>query len=150
MLGRVRKKAMSYRALVGGAVGADQTGPVEGEGDVEVLQADVVHDLVVGTLQEGRVDGGHRLHALGRESRREGDGVLLGDADVVEAVRELALEAIEPGPRGHRRRDRDDALVLPREPDQGVGEDAGVGRRARLARCEATRGDVEARRHRGT
>jgi hypothetical protein len=44
-------------AGVGGAVGADEAGAVDGEGDVEVLQADVVHQLVVGALQEGAVDG---------------------------------------------------------------------------------------------
>ena len=35
----------------------------------ELLQADVVHDLVVGALQEGRVDRRHRLDALQREAR---------------------------------------------------------------------------------
>ena len=41
-----------------GAVGADQTGAVDGEAHRQLLDGDVVHHLVVGALQEGRVDGG--------------------------------------------------------------------------------------------
>ena len=42
----------------------------------QALQRNVVHDLVVATLQEGRVDGRDGDHALARQARRKGHGVL--------------------------------------------------------------------------
>ena len=67
------------------------------EDHVQLLEADVVDDLVVGALEEGRVDRRHRLHALERQAGREQDGVLLGDAHVVVAVRQLLLKDVESG-----------------------------------------------------
>ena len=109
-------------------VGADQPGAVDREAHRQFLDRDVVHDLVIGALQEGRVDRRERLHALGGEAGGEGHRVLLGDADIEAALREFLAEQVEPGARRHRRRDRDDALVLLGFLDQRFGEDAGVGR----------------------
>jgi hypothetical protein len=36
-------------------------------------------DLVIGALQEGRIDGAKRLHSGRRQSGGKGDRVLLGD-----------------------------------------------------------------------
>ena len=129
--------------LVGGAVGADDARAVERKGDVEVLEADVVHHLVVGALQERGVDRRHGLHPLAGETGREGDRVLLRDPDVVEALRKDLVEAIEPGAVGHGRRDGHDAIVLPGQADQGVGEDVLVLRRPGLRRSERPRCHVE-------
>jgi hypothetical protein len=41
---------------MGRAVGADQPGAVDREAHRQLLDRDVVHDLVVGALQEGRID----------------------------------------------------------------------------------------------
>ena len=91
-----------------------------------LLDRDVVHDLVVGALQEGRIDRRERLEALGREAGGEGDAVLLGDADVEGALGELLAEQVEAGARRHRGGDGDDLRVLARFRDQAVGEDACV------------------------
>jgi hypothetical protein len=94
-----------------------------GEDDVELLQADVVDDLVVGALQEGRVDGAHRLGALQRQAGGEEHRLLLGDAHV-EVVSGLGLlQDAQPGAGVHRRRDPDDARVAPHLPDHGLAED---------------------------
>jgi hypothetical protein len=82
---------------MGGAVLADQAGAVDGEAHRQALQRHVMHHLVIGALQEGRVDGAERLVAFDREPRREGDRVLFGDADVEGAVGEALLELVEPG-----------------------------------------------------
>ena len=79
-------------AVVGRAVVADQAGAIHREDDVELLQADVMDDLVVGALEEGRVDRADGLRALKRETGREQDRVLLGDADVVVLLGALLLE----------------------------------------------------------
>jgi hypothetical protein len=131
-------------ALVGGAVGTDDPRAVEREGDVEVLETDVVHHLIVGALQERGVDRRHGLHPLAGETSREGHRVLLRDTNVVEALWKGLFEAIEPGAVGHGRRDGHDALVLAGQADQGVGEDILVLRRpAGLRRLERSRCHVE-------
>ena len=80
---------------MGGAVGADQAGAVDGEAHRQALDRDVVHDLVVAALQEGRVDRAERLVAFGGEAGGEGHRMLLGDADVEGAVRERLVEDVD-------------------------------------------------------
>ena len=146
MFGSARRYGDVVEALVGGAVGADEPRAIEGEGHVEVLDADVVHHLVERALQEGRVDRRDGLHALGGEPGGEGHRVLLGDADVVEAVRVRLLEAVEAGAIGHRCGDRDDARVLVGELDQRVREDPRVAGRTGRGLAHLAGLDLE-RRH---
>ena len=127
-------------AGVGRAVGADEAGAVDGEAHRQALDRHVVHHLVVGALQEGGVDRRERLVALGREAGGERHGVLLGDAHVEGALRELPGEQVEPGAGRHRRGDRHDLVVLARRLDQALAEHLGVGRRVGLG-CHLRAGD---------
>ena len=77
---------------MGGAVGANQAGPVDGEQHRQLLQRHIVDQLVVGTLQEARVDGDHRLLVGDGETGGEGDRMLLGDGYVEVAIRILLAE----------------------------------------------------------
>ena len=86
-------------AVVGRPVVADQTGAVHREHHVETLEADVVDDLVVGPLEEGRVDRRDRLAPLERQAGSEQHRLLLGDPDVEVAIGELVLEDVQPGAR---------------------------------------------------
>jgi hypothetical protein len=79
-------------------------GAVHAEAHRKALQHHVVHHLVVGALEEGRVDRAEGLQALGRHAGGEGDRVLLGDADVEAALRESLGEQVEPGSRPASRR----------------------------------------------
>ncbi len=124
-------------------VGADEPGAVDGEAHRQALDRDVVHDLIVGALQERRIDRRERLHALGREAGRERHRVLLGDADIERAVRELLAEHVEPGAVRHGGRDGDDPLVLARFRDEAVGEHARVRRRVGLGLHLGAGHDVE-------
>ena len=119
--------------VVGRAVVADEAGAIHREGDVEVLQADVVDDLVEGTLEEGRVDRADGLGTLQRHAGGEQDRVLLGDADVVILLGALVAELLQAGPPRHRRGDPDHPLVGFGLGDDRVGEDLRVLRRR--ARC---------------
>ena len=83
---------------MGRAVGADEPGPVEGEAHREPLDGDIVHDLVVGALQEGRIDGGEGLVALDGKPCRKRHRVLLGNAYVECAIGESFGETVKPGP----------------------------------------------------
>ncbi len=76
---------------MGRSVGADKPGPVDGEAHRQMLDGDVVHHLIVGALEEGRVDGREGLIAFRRETRGEGHRVLLGDADIESSGRETRL-----------------------------------------------------------
>lgn len=63
-VGDATEVAVVEAAGMGGAVGADEAGAVEGKEDVEVLDGDVVDELVVAALQEGGVDGDDGFGAL--------------------------------------------------------------------------------------
>ncbi len=74
---------------MGGAVFADQTRAVDGKGDVQILQGDVVYQLVVGALQKGGVDRHYRLLAFTGHACRQCHRVLLGDGHIVKALGEV-------------------------------------------------------------
>ena len=84
---------------MGCAVGADEAGAVDREAHRQILDRDVMHNLVVGALQEGRIDRAERLEALGGEARGEGDCVLLGDADIEGAIGKPCRK-VDPVPAG--------------------------------------------------
>ena len=56
---------------MGGAVGADEAGAVDGEAHGKLLQHHVVDDLVVGPLQEGGIDGAERVKGPRPPSQRQ-------------------------------------------------------------------------------
>ena len=108
--------------VVGGAVVRRKAGAVHAERDGQVLQGDVVDDLIVGALQEGRINGAEWLEAFARQTGRERHRMLLGDADVEGALGEGLLEQVDAGARWHRRSDADDLLVFLRFLDQALAE----------------------------
>src|SRR3546814_4838008 len=61
---------------MGGAIGADSAGTVQGERDIQILQCHIVYELVVAALQESGIDGDHRLLPFAGQPGGEGDGVL--------------------------------------------------------------------------
>ena len=129
-------------AVVRRPVVADEAGAIEREDHRQPLEADVVQHLVEGALQEGRVDGDHRAHPLAGETGGEGHRVLLGDADVEEALRVRGGEGRETGPVGHRGGDRDQALLAGGLAQQRLAEDRGV-RWRRRSRDQRAGGRVE-------
>ena len=124
--------------MVGAAVVAGETGAVDSEDHRQSLQADIVHDLVVGALQEGRVDADDRAHPLRGETGGEGDRVLFGDADVEEAIWVDRLELGERGAGRHGGGDGDDPGIVFGQLDQRLREDILILRRRR--RCSRRRG----------
>ena len=83
-IGHVPQKSDIVDALMSRAVVGHDPRPVQGEHDRQVLEADVVIDLVVGALEERRIDGADGFEAAERQPGGEIHGVLLGDADVEE------------------------------------------------------------------
>jgi hypothetical protein len=85
--------------------------------------------LVVGALQKGRVYCGKGFEALRRETRRESDGMLFGDADVESPPRKRLAENVYPGAARHCRCDRNDAFVFLGFLNQALAKHFGVSRR---------------------
>jgi len=96
------------------------------------VQAGVVGDLVEGPGEERRIDRHQRPEALGGEAGRKADRVLLGDADVEEALGELLGELRQAGVIAHRRRHGHNPRILPRQLHRRLAEHAAVAGRRRL------------------
>ncbi len=75
-----------------GAVLAGEPGPVEHDRDRQPVQGDVHQQLVEGPVEERRVERDHRVQPARGQAGGRGQRVLLGDADVVEPVREAVGE----------------------------------------------------------
>ena len=153
MLGMQRSEATDVEgAVVRGAVRAHDAGAIDREQDRQVLEGHVVDDLVVRALQEGGVDGDHRLEPFCSETGGERDRVLLGDADVVIALGE-ALVKLAPVPEPSRiagvmptRRASCSAMSHSHRPKTWVK----VGLARRGFDAAATSADRTCRRPRGT
>ena len=83
------------------AIGADEASAVNGEAYRQILDRDVVHDLVIGALQEGRINRAEGTHPLCRKSSRKGDGMLFSDADIERAFGMRGREFVNAGAAGH-------------------------------------------------
>ena len=106
--------------MVARPVVAGDAGPVDAEDHRQAVQAHVVVDLVPGPVEEGRVDGHHRPQATHGHAGGRGDRVLLGDADVEEAVGIAVAERSSPVGPGHGRGDGDHL-----GPRLGLGQQGG-------------------------
>ena len=132
-------------AVVAGAVGAGDAGPVERHRDRQLVQRHVHQQLVERPVQERRVDRDHRVQARHRQPGRHRHRVLLGDADVVDAVRVGGLERGQPDRVQHRGGDRDHVGAAGADRDHlvrvQVGPAAlGGGRRRRRSSGDGRRG----------
>ena len=120
--GRQPRYVTSNEPACVGPSRADDAGAIDGEANGKLLDGDVVHDLVVGALQEGRIDRRERLHALGGETGGKRHRMLLGDADVEGPFGKFAGEEVDTGAVGHGGGNADDPIVLPRLGDQALAE----------------------------
>ena len=82
--------------------------------------------LVVGALQEGRVDRDHRLDAFAGHAGGEGERVLFGDAHIEVAFRVFLGETHHAGALAHRRRDRHQLVAAGGHVAQPVSEYLGI------------------------
>src|SRR5262249_61142374 len=94
------------------ASGPDESSAANHKTDRQLLNCHVVHNLVVGPLQEGRIDRNEWLVPLRREARREGDSVLLGNSDIEGSLRKRLGENVDASTARHRRGNGDDLVVL--------------------------------------
>ena len=101
---------------------------VHGEDDGQLQEADVVHHLVDGALEEGRIDGDDGPHPRLRKPRRERHQMLLADAHVEEPPRKRPREGGEARPVAHGRRQRADPRIRAGGLHERVSEDLAPAR----------------------
>jgi hypothetical protein len=116
------------RAVVRRAVGTDQPAAVDGEHHRQILQGDIVDQLVISALQEGRIDRHHRPHAVAGQPAGKSHRVLFGDADIEIALGKFLGEAHHAGALAHGRGNADHPRVGLGLVAQPVAEYLGVGR----------------------
>ena len=98
-------------AMVARPVVAGHAGPAGDDRHRQAVEPDIEIPLVYGPREEGRVDGDHRPETAHGHARGRDESVLLGDADVHEALGVVVLEGQEPGRTWHGGCDRDYPLV---------------------------------------
>ena len=113
---------------MGRPVIANHTSPVDRESDRQILDGDIMHNLVITTLQEGRIERTERLHAFSGQTGGKGHCMLFGDADIKNAPRKPCLHLVEAGSRWHCRSDRHDLVVRFGSCHQPIGKHRGVAR----------------------
>ena len=126
-VGHVSEVADIEESVVCGAIVTREASTIHADGDVQVLQGDVMHDHVVSPLHEGGIDREEGFHAAGGHPCGEERGVFLGDTDIEVLGRMGFREVGEAGAGGHRSGDGDQAVVGFRELGEGFPEDLGVG-----------------------
>src|SRR5262249_10903985 len=88
-------------AVMGGAIRAHQTSPVETEDDGKILKRDLLEDLIIRSLEERAVDIDHRSgprlgHAGGERHR-----MALADTHIEELLGELVANRLKLVPFTH-------------------------------------------------
>ncbi|KAF5033547.1 hypothetical protein DSECCO2_605510 [anaerobic digester metagenome] len=112
-------------AMVGRAIFAHKACAVYAEGNGQVLQADIVHNLIIRALQKGGIHGQRGPIALTGKARCKGHGVLFANAHIHKAVGEARAELVRAGAFGHGRRDGNDLVVMLGKFGQRIAEHRG-------------------------
>mgnify|MGYP000450102373 CR=1 FL=1 len=82
---------------MGGAVTGNKPRAIHGKKNIKLHQIDIVDDLIIGALEEGRIDRNDRQQALTGKTCRKADGMLLRHTDIKEAAGMAVLEEVEAG-----------------------------------------------------
>src|SRR6185312_6025356 len=72
-----------------GAVAARDAATVKTKLHIQILNADVVDQLIEGSLQEGRINGANRNQPFTRHAGCEGDAMLFSNANVERSLGKL-------------------------------------------------------------
>ena len=116
----------------------DETCTVHREDDIFMQKVDVMDDLVVAALQEGRINADHRQHPLAGQTGCKGHGMLFGHADIEEALRMGVTEKLQTCAVFHGGSNGTEGLVGV----SGGAERPAKGTRERLCRSDLGVGDA--------
>ncbi|MNN39248.1 hypothetical protein D3C81_1532780 [compost metagenome] len=128
------------------AIGTNKSGTVYSEHDIGIMTANIMNDLIIGPLHEGRVYCKYRLHPLHCERCAHRCCMLLGNADINHAVRKFISKFNKARSSRHRRCYCYNSFVLLRELNQCLTENFCIHRIANglqhLTRLDFVRRDT--------
>ena len=81
---------------MGRAVVSDRARPVDHENNGKILNADILHDLVVRTLQKGRINADYGFQTADSLPRGKSYGVFFRNADVEKSVGVCRRKVFKP------------------------------------------------------
>ena len=110
-----------------GAVCAHKAGAIQRKAHGEILDAHVMHDLIVAALQECRIDRAERAIALACKASGKRHRMLFGDAHIERARRVSLPKQIKPGASRHGGCHGDDAIIVRGFFHEAFGEHARIG-----------------------
>ena len=85
---------------MGRSVRPHKPGAVNRKAHGQPLQRDIVDDLIIAALQEGRIDRAERPQPPRRHPGAEGHPMLLGNADIEAPIREPLGKKVQSGAPG--------------------------------------------------
>src|SRR5581483_5845760 len=115
------------QTVMGWAVIAAQPGAIHAKANVQFLNRHVVDRHVVSALKKGGVNRKERSHPLRRQPAGKQGRMFLRDSDVEITVRMRFLKMPKTGSARHRRRDRDQLLIVIGKLSQRFANDLRIG-----------------------
>ena len=109
--------------LMGLTVLTYNPGTVDGESHPKIHQTDIVYDLIVSSLQEGRIDGTEGLESLFGKRSHGSNSMLLSNRYIPEAFRIFFHRSIQPCTTWHRSGYSHNRFIFIRHSNQCLGED---------------------------
>mmetsp|Transcript_9143 Transcript_9143/g.20399 ORF Transcript_9143/g.20399 Transcript_9143/m.20399 type:complete len:245 (+) Transcript_9143:610-1344(+) len=122
---------------------SDHTCSIQDHSHGQILNGNIMDDLIIPTLHEGRVDAAKGLEALTSHTGSKGDGMLFGNSHIVGTLRETTSKYVHTSSSGHGGGDTHNGTIFGGSINHGIGEDGSKGGRGSLALDLNTSGDVE-------
>ena len=85
--GKVCQKTNIKSTSMGGTIRPNQPRTVNSKSHWKALNCNIMHDLIIATLQEGRIDSAEGLHSPSSQARREGNAMLLSNSYIKTSAR---------------------------------------------------------------
>ena len=97
---------------MGLSITSDKSRPVYRKGNRQILDTDIMQDLVIGSLQEGRINCHNRLQSACCQSRSKCYRMLLRDPHIEKSFRITVAETLQSCSVRHRSCDRHEFIIL--------------------------------------
>ena len=118
------------QSVVGFAVLADNAGTVDPQHHMHAANGNIVHQLVIGSLQKGRIHRKYRQFSHRSQCRGKSHGVLFGNAHIIVPVRELPCKMVQSCAPAHCCRYGTNAGVVFRQLHQFFAKHLRIGIRS--------------------
>ena len=125
-VGNTAQISVVKNAMMRIAVITDKTGTVQTQRYVQLLHADIVHDGVISTLHEGRINCRHRLHSGSSHACSRSNRMLLGNTNIKEMILMRLGKNIQAGAVRHRSSNTNNFIVSISQFSQSFTKNLGI------------------------